>query len=315
VTDSRPAVQALSAREAEASPDATLYEGVPPHLLMALQDWTGVFLADAALAHRVAATLRIALPRDSFSGPHHDLSSLEGSALLDVIDVALQLDEQLHGEIVNGQEENLAAITAHTEYNLPGWMFPEHQWPVWSTRARAVEQLDRLLLDGASAFQVRWHLPPGLSRRVEPAVVDAVEQTITTAPLKVSKLLRDAWNRTYGLRPDPTAGYHDAVRAVEEVACPLVLPTDGAATLGKVIKHLRDGARLWAFALVDRTGADTVEPLVGMLDRLWTGQVSRHGGGRKSREQTIQEAQAAVHLAVALVQLLGAGALTRRTTR
>jgi hypothetical protein len=49
-----------------------------------------------------------------------------------------------------------------------------------------------------------------------------------------------------------------------------------------------------------------------MLNRLWTGQVSRHGGGKNSRDQTPEEARAAVHLAATLVQLLSSGALTRR---
>jgi len=66
--------------------------------------------------------------------------------------------------------------------------------------------------------------------------------------------------------------------------------------------------------LVDKDGADAVDPLVVMLDRLWTGQVSRHGGGRNSRDQTQAEAEAAVHLAATLVQLLTSGALTHRNT-
>lgn len=67
--------------------------------------------------------------------------------------------------------------------------------------------------------------------------------------------------------------------------------------------------------LVDTDGADTVEPLVAMLERLWTGQVSWHGGGKNSRDQTQAEAEAAVHhLAATLVQLLASEALTRRAT-
>ena len=103
------------------------------------------------------------------------------------------------------------------------------------------------------------------------------------------------------------------MRAVEEIACPRVLPNDGAATLGKVIATCAT-APSCSITLVDRDGADTVEPLVAMLDRLWTGQVSRHGGGQRSRDQTSEEAQAAVRLAATLVHLLGAGALTRRST-
>ena len=60
------------------------------------------------------------------------------------------------------------------------------------------------------------------------------------------------------------------MRAVEEIACPRVLPNDGAATLGKVIATCATAPTCGAFTLVDRDGADTVEPLVAMLDRLWT---------------------------------------------
>jgi hypothetical protein len=89
-----------------------------------------------------------------------------------------------------------------------------------------------------------------------------------------------------------------------------VLPASAqndTATLGTVVRHLRDGGHKWRFTLVDRDGASTVDPLLAMLDRLWTGQVSRHGGGQRSRDQTPAEAQAAVHLAATLVQLLSTG--------
>ena len=150
---------------------------------------------------------------------------------------------------------------------------------------------------------------------MDPTVVTAAEQAIDTAPATAGGLLRDAWQHTYGLHPDPTAAYRDAVRAVEEIACPLVLAQAGAnntATLGTVRKHLRDAPEKWQFTLLDKDGIGSVEPLVAMLDRLWTGQVSRHGGGPISRDQTRAEAEAAVHLAATMVQLLAAGALIRR---
>jgi hypothetical protein len=99
---------------------------------------------------------------------------------------------------------------------------------------------------------------------------------------------------------------------VEEVVCPLVLLKDDAATLGKVVAHLKQGGHKWRFVLVARDGSDDVAPLVAMMDRLWTGQVSRHGGGKSSRDQTPEEARAAVHLSATLVQLLSTDALTRR---
>ena len=312
----RPPVRPLSARESGQLPNETLYAGVPPHLVTPLKDWTSDFLT-VNLAHRVAATLRRPLSVQVWvAGLVDELASnnsaIEGDGLLDVIDVALQLDERLHVEIAAiGMEENEAALIAHQEFVLPGWLLRTHVWPAHCLRARAVEQLDQLLVDGGSAYEVRWQPPTMLVCRVDPAVKAAVEQAITAGPPMASDLLADAWARTYGRTPEPTTAYRQAVRAVEEVACPLVLPKE-EATLGKVIAHLRKGGHKWAFALVDRDGNDTVEPLVIMLDRLWTGQASRHGGGNRSRDQTQIEAETSVHLAATLVHLLSNGALTRR---
>ena len=54
------AVQPLSHREAGRSIDETLFEGVPPHLELLLQEGTCAYLA-YRLAQRVAATLRLRL--------------------------------------------------------------------------------------------------------------------------------------------------------------------------------------------------------------------------------------------------------------
>jgi hypothetical protein len=173
--------------------------------------------------------------------------------------------------------------------------------------------LDTALLDARMALRIAGNQRQ-LVERLDPTVTAAAEHAAATAEPDTVRLLRTAWNQIYGLHPDPTSAYRDAVRAVEQVACPLVLPVDAAATLGKVVAHLRQGGHKWAFTLVDRDGTDTIEPLLGMMERLWTGQVSRHGGGQNSRDQRPDEAEAAVHLAATLVQLLGSGALTRRGT-
>ncbi|WP_298800329.1 hypothetical protein [uncultured Pseudonocardia sp.] len=304
-----PPVRTLSAREAGVTAQ-TLYEGVPPHLDRPLRDWAREFIT-ASLAQRVALRMRSTTIRselrealDATQGRSgHLIEKLDGPRLLDAIDLSLQLDQQLASE-----RDELAMATEAGQvihYSLE--------------RLDAARALDRVLRDGDSIYTVtvseqRPALPTMLIRRVDATVTAAAEHTITAAPPTAATLLRDAWNRTYGLHPDPTPAYHAAVRAVEEIACPLVIPNDDAGTLGKVISCLRQGGHKWAFTLVDRDGADTVDPLVAMLNRLWTGQISRHGGGKNSDEQSRAEAVAAVHLAVALVQLLGTGALTRRAT-
>lgn len=276
--------------------DTTLRTDVSASLRPALQHWlTLATQSDPDTPRRVALRLEIE-PVVTAPNQHSYLDALRrvgeqhsGPDLLDVVHAMLEV------------------------HRGPSWVTDVQNREVGENYLRLVVELRDDLEDAGSAFTVADN-NRALVERVDPTVVAAVEQTIDAAPPTAGGLLRDAWRQVYGLHPDSTTGYRDAVRAVEEVACPLVLPNDGAATLGKVIGNLRQGAHLWAFVLVDRAGADTVDPLVGMLDRLWTGQVSRHGGGQKSRDQTTAEAQAAVHLAATVVQLLGAGALTRRAT-
>lgn len=294
----RPRRRTFSDRLAGRVPDLRLDRDLSPALGQALTEWVDRVACQSAyrLDRKVALALGIpgapdaGLPGSplSFRG---GLLLAHGPELLDIVDAILDLHPlRLH----RVDPENGEPISGAWDY------------------ARQVSELDEYFVDAGSAYRVAAD-KAGLELRLDDTVTLAAEQTAIAMP-GAGAHLAEAWRRTYGLHPDPTTGYRDAVRAVEQVACPLVLPDDRAATLGKVIAHLRQGGHRWTFALVDRDGHGTVEPLVAMLDRLWTGQVSRHAGGQKSRDQTLPEAQAAVHLAATLVQLLGAGALTQRAT-
>ncbi|WP_298795920.1 hypothetical protein, partial [uncultured Pseudonocardia sp.] len=236
-----------------------------------------------------------------------------GEQLLAAVDQALQLDDHLRWEV---QNSGIEPVPSEVPPVVPAdfdWSKIPTQWA--GERARTVDRLDKLLTEAGSAYEVNWSLPPRLDHRLDPTVDELLTRTITNSPSTAGKRLSDAKRHIYGLRPDPTAAYREAVRAVEEVACPLVLEKAAAAssaTLGTVRNHLRDAPDKWQFVLLDNDGEGSVQPLVAMLDRLWTGQVSRHGGGRNSRDQTLAEGEAAVHLAATLVYLLGAGTLKRR---
>jgi hypothetical protein len=116
-----------------------------------------------------------------------------------------------------------------------------------------------------------------------------------------------------GETPNPSSAYRNGVRAVEAAAIPVVLPADTTATLGKMIKAMRDAPSKWEAALGgDRK--DGVAAVVEMMDLLWKGQHDRHGFVEDDRplEVSQEEAEFAVALAVTLVQLLTNGGVRRR---
>lgn len=273
--------------------DTALRRDVPEHLAPVLRHWIRLATQhDADVPQRTALRLEIAPAGDRGGFSFIEaLCSVDANELLDVID---------------------AVLAVHRAAN---WFDDYHRRQIAENYGALVLNLRNALEDAGSAYTVRAD-GRALVERVDPTVTAAVEHTIDAAPATAGSLLRDAWNHAYGLHPDPNAAYRDAVRAVEELACPLVLATAAAnnsATLGTVRNHLRDAPDKWQFVLLDRDGDGSVMPLVAMLDRLLTGQVSRHGGGQNSRDQSLAEAQAAVHLAATLVQLLAVGALTCRS--
>jgi hypothetical protein len=174
-----------------------------------------------------------------------------------------------------------------------------------------LSMLQRILVEGGSAYHVS--IPhQRLERRVDETAAKAFERSATVSGDDAGRHLRQAWTATFGLQPDPTTAYREAVRAVEAVACPLVLPNDPKRTLGKVIRHLKDASGKWALAIPGGGAAGGVVPLVEMLELLWTGQVSRHGGAPTSRDQRQIEAEAAVSLAATLVHWFATGVVRRQ---
>lgn len=288
--------QPLRARLAGEPVESTLHRRVPEYLAQFLRGWIAAACRlDDFVAQRAAMRLRVIPPQIPRVGQHayarsdssyvEALQQVPAEQVLEVVDAILFF----HGAV--GER-------------IGGWLA--------DYKDACLTPLSYALQDAGSAFRVADNLRQ-LVERVDATVTAAVEQTAEAADPTAAELLRDAWRQVYGWYPDPTTAYRQAVRAVEQVACPLVLPRNPKATLGTVISHLRDAGQRWSFALVDKDDACTVEPLVVMVERLWSGQVSRHGGGRNSRDQTQREAEAAVHLAVVLVQWLTAGALRKIT--
>lgn len=181
-----------------------------------------------------------------------------------------------------------------------------------------VDKLEELLLDSGSAYQVAPS-KDGLERRVDPTVTNGFIKSTQTASSNASSgsaadHLQKAWKATYGLHPDPSQAYSEAIKAVESAAQSIVQPNHPKATLGTMIPEMRQAAHkitsvISAQGGVGKSGA---EPFADLMDQLWKGQTSRHGGQVATRTETQEEAEAAVHVAILLVYMFTSGAIVRQ---
>lgn len=149
----------------------------------------------------------------------------------------------------------------------------------------------------------------GLEERVPEGVQEAADHVIATTG-SAGALLSEAWHHAFGVSPNPEEAYEKAIKAVEEAGVPTVLPKDRRATLGKMIQTMRPHGD-WTLEITDKQGDHYNELVLSMCDALWNGQPSRHGANGY-RKPTQGEAEAAVMLAVPLVQWFHSGAVVRR---
>lgn len=171
-------------------------------------------------------------------------------------------------------------------------------------------ELEAILAGAGSSWRVGQRLgKPGLVERVPEGVRVAVESVIERSGT-AGTLLARAWSHVHGVVKNDTAGYADAVRAVEVAAIPVILGENPEATLGTVINRMRtDGD--WRLPLREHDHAPSTEMLVQLLRTLWRGHSDRHGS-EDYRDVSHAEARAAVVLASTLVDWFVSGAIARR---
>ncbi|MGB7447574.1 MAG: hypothetical protein WA892_00440 [Ornithinimicrobium sp.] len=240
------------------------YEDVPPHLAQPLWNWiNNGFWYHIERLTPVAIRMRETLPADPNPAMQELLRRCDE-------DSAFMLD----------------LVEAMLE--LYGW-----------DSGRGTD-LRELLVDANSAYTVREDYR-GLELRTVPEVKEQVQETVNLAAGSAGDHLRNAWNEAYGRHPDPTKAYSEAIKAVESAMAPVVSPMNVKATLGTILKDVERKPSKWEFSIADGR-ADGVDTVLQMMQMLWDGQTSRHGGVAPTRAETPSEAQAAVHLAATLVQ-------------
>ena len=284
------AYRPLSARGTDDPRFDTLHEGFPEWLHDPVLTWERSFLMWAGyggqteynelLMRLMQLRLRM-VPALDWRSPRYAAMAMIGR---------MREDETLALDVVDFTLNHMAVGTALSDDER---------------RARA-GQLASYLKLGGSAWEVT-QTPDSkyytLTRRALGPVIDAIEQTRSHSE-RAGAHLATAWVRMAGRNPDPGGAYREAVRAVEAAAKPIVSPTDSNATLGKMIRAIRDKPSKWTFALGT---PDQVADACGML---WLSQFDRHGTDNESLPLHVndQQADAAVHLALTLVRWFAGGA-------
>lgn len=114
------------------------------------------------------------------------------------------------------------------------------------------------------------------------------------------------------MNPQPVLGYRKSVEAVEAVVLPKVMPNDDTATLGKSIGQMR-AQEDWRLPFIKEHKQNPSQDVVlGMMQALWSGHRDRHSGTASYIQSTQEAAEAAVSLAVTLVNLIVNGGIARR---
>lgn len=97
---------------------------------------------------------------------------------------------------------------------------------------------------------------------------------------------------------------------MEAILIPIVIPAKEKATLGDVVGILASQSSHWKLGLHGHDNSQSVTPLVSMLRLIWPNP-DRHGS-QTNRIPSLVEAQAVVHLAVAIVQWACAGVISKQ---
>ncbi|WP_374159386.1 hypothetical protein ACEWX3_10585 [Mycobacterium sp. G7A2] len=157
------------------------------------------------------------------------------------------------------------------------------------------------LLDLAGSV---WTVAPdrrALTRVVNDQAQATYEEATSVADAATGEL-KEAWANAFGRSGDPSDAWDHAIKAVEDVLIPEMMPNNGNATLSNVVGELagQNGAQ-WRLVLPGNDQTHDVGALVAMLRLMWPNH-DRHGGSTPKRTASEQEARAVVTLAATIVQ-------------
>jgi hypothetical protein len=169
------------------------------------------------------------------------------------------------------------------------------------------QEVERILAVGRSAWTAT---EDGLVHRADPTAQAAFEQA-TATPGSASTELQEAWEKAHARNGNPGDAWDHAIKAVEAVLIPVVVPNKAKPNLGDVIGQLRGQPHLWKLGIRGQNRDHEIEPLVAMLTLLWP-DPNRHGSPTPEQPATPEEGRALVNLATTIVQWAREGLILRR---
>lgn len=137
----------------------------------------------------------------------------------------------------------------------------------------------------------------------QPSELTAIVEAAADGASNASVHLRDAWSKAFARVPDPASACVEIVKAIEVAAKPVVTPDDPRATLGKMIKAMRDKPNKWT---TDAGAPADVESVISLIDLVWTG-CPRHGDDTQPAEVATECAQMLVQAGAMLVHWFQTG--------
>jgi hypothetical protein len=278
-------------------PEPLWAEGVPDYLDVPISDWLYEVLRTYNVTLPVAVRLKLPSKILRSHDPNAELASFDD-----------RTNPMLRLEIIDA---TLGCVQQALQGTNPGGAV----WLLHQTATSYARQLDGILREGDSAFTVSED-GSMLERRIDETLHATYNKAVDAGASKTETAadhLRTAFTEAYGIKPDPSAAYSRAIKAVEAVANPLFLLNNPEPTLGKVRSHLEQGRHKYEMVIADKTGAPAgIDAVVTMISLLWHGQRDRHEGGPTSAPVTQEAGETAVHTAAILVHWISSGSIRKK---
>ncbi|WP_216896673.1 hypothetical protein [Nocardia alni] len=269
----------LSQRTGAVEPDGP-FEGVPDHLRGLLKRWAERVAKKVLPSELEAISLRLRVPLTSVG---------DRINAFQVVLNAFELDEERGLDLIDALLYHRASATAATLE------------PRGSTALEDASELRTLLANGGSL----WTVSPSNDQLVLVVGEHAgkIYQYAIAVQDEATAELHEAWKNAYGRNGDASDAWDHAIKAVEDVLIPIVVPNKTNATLGNVLGQLGSpqSASLWKMMLPGSNQSHDVAAFVGMLRWLWPNH-DRHGGSGPRRTPSMEEARMIVTCAAMIVQ-------------